>query len=157
MLPFRFSARSVTTLLVIVSAAHIASAQGREQYDAYLSALKTAVIAGDADALADLVTNDRVSVSGASGRTMRGREAQRAADKEFFSGYKIVTFDMKVTEFKSSDSLAYAAGIGVHTVEDRANGARKVDRFQYLDVLVREADGHWRSRYFMNAPVEPGK
>lgn len=129
----------------------------RRQYDAYLAALKAAVLAGDADALGALVTEDRVSVSGATGKTLRGRAAQVESDRIVFRGSQVTSFEMQVTDFQASGSMAYATGVGTHTVVDRTTGQARVDRFQYVDILVLEKDGQWRSRYFMNAPPDPGK
>ena len=126
----------------------------RQAYDAYLSAVRTAVLGGDADALGDLVTEDRVSVSGRTGSAMHGRAAQVAADRVFFRGSKITSFTMTVTSFRSSGTLAYATGVGAHTVLTLATGEQRVDSFQYVDVLVRGDDGRWRSQYFMNAPPD---
>jgi ketosteroid isomerase-like protein len=113
-------------------------------------------LAGDAEAVGNLVTPDRVAVSGVNGNTVRGRAAQVAADRVFFRDSRVVSFEMRVTAFSAADSLAYAAGVGTHTVINAA-GVSRVDRFQYVDILVRGSDGQWRSRYFMNAPPEPAR
>jgi ketosteroid isomerase-like protein len=105
-------------------------------------------------ALGELVTEDRVSVSGRTGSVMHGRAAQVAADRVFFRGSKISSFSMTVTSFRSSGTLAYATGVGTHTVVTLATGQQRVDWFQYVEVLVRGEDGRWRSQYFMNAPPE---
>ncbi len=150
-------------IVAILAIGSVESAQSplpdgtRRQYDAYLEALRAAVLAGDADALGALVTADRASVSGATGRTLRGRAAQVEADRIAFRGSQVTAFEMRVTDFQSSGSMACATGVGTHEVLDRATGQRRVDKFQYIDILVLEKDGHWRSRYFMNAPPEPGK
>jgi uncharacterized protein (TIGR02246 family) len=132
-----------------------ANADARRAYDAYLAAVKRAVVSGDADALGALATDDKVSVTGRSGSTLRGRAAQVAADRVFFQGSTITDFNMTVTSFRSSGTLAYATGVGAHTVVTRATGQQRVDSFQYVEVLVRGDDGRWRSQYFMNAPPEP--
>ncbi len=149
-------------LILVTVAASAAAAQSpdtrteaRQAYDAYLSAVRTAALSGDADALGELVTEDRVSVSGRTGSTVHGRAAQVAADRVFFRGSKITSFSMTVTTFRSSGTLAYATGVGTHTVLTLATGQQRVDSFQYVDVLVRGEDGRWRSQYFMNAPPEP--
>jgi len=132
-----------------------ANTEGRAAYEAYLSAVRTAALSGDADALGELVTDDRVSVSGRTGSVMHGRAAQVAADRVFFKGSKITSFSMTVTTFRTSGTLAYATGVGTHTVRTLATGQERVDSFQYVDVLVRGEDGRWRSQFFMNAPPEP--
>jgi len=149
-------------IIVVLAASATARAQSpeantaaRQAYDAYLSAVRTAALSGDADALGELVTDDRVSVSGRTGSVMHGRAAQVAADRVFFQGSKITSFSMTVTSFKSSGTLAYATGVGTHTVLTLATKQQRVDSFQYVDVLVRGDDGRWRSQYFMNAPPEP--
>jgi len=156
----------VKAFLVVVATIAIGSVESaqspspdaaRRQYDAYLSALRAAVLAGDADALGALVTEDRVSVSGATGKTLRGRAAQIETDRVVFRGSRVTEFEMHVTDFRSSGSMAYATGVGSHHVLDRATGREREDRFQYVDILVLEQDGRWRSRYFMNAPLDPGK
>ena len=155
--------KAVLLVIVILAIGSVESAQSpspnsaRRQYDAYLDALRAAVLAGDADALGALVTVDRVSVSGASGKTLRGRAAQVEADRIVFRSSQVTAFEMQVTDFQSSGSMACATGIGTHQVLDRTTGQRRVDKFQYVDILVLEQDGHWRSRYFMNAPPDPGK
>ena len=145
-------------VLPVLLAANLAHAQpsgvARNEYDAYLDALKAAVLAGDASALGDLVTTNRVAVTGANGRTVRGRAAQVAADRVFFRTSQVTSFEMRVAEFRSDGSLAYAAGTGVHTVVDRQSGATRTDRFQYIDVLEKGTDGRWRSKYFVNAPPD---
>jgi ketosteroid isomerase-like protein len=149
---------TLVALLLAVAPCHAQAPNPvRQEYDAYLAALKAAVLGGDADAIGALVTDDRVAVTGASGRTVRGRDAQVAADRVFFQGSQVVAFEMHVTDFRSDGALAYAAGTGVHTVVDRRTGSSRVDRFQYLDVLVKGNDGHWRSRYFVNAPPESSR
>jgi hypothetical protein len=148
------------TLAIVASVT--ATAQGPERngdarraYDTYLSAVRTAVLSGDADALGELVTEDRVSVTGCTGSVMRTRAVQVAADRVFFQGSKITAYSVTVTSFRSSGTLAYATGVGTHTVLTLATGQQRVDSFQYVDVLVRGEDGRWRSQYFMNAPPEP--
>jgi len=131
------------------------NAGARQAYDAYLSAVRSAVLSGDADALGELVTEDRVSVAGRTGSVVRGRAAQVAADRVFFRGSKITSFSMTATSFRSSGTLAYATGVGTHTVLTLVTGQERVDSFQYVDVLVRGEDGRWRSQYFVNAPPEP--
>lgn len=143
------------SLIVIGGSQAAQSTDARREYDAYLNTLRAAIMAGDADALGALVMEDRVSVSGANGKTVRGRAAQVQSDRVFFAASKITAFEMRVIDLRSSGSLAYATGIGTHTVTDRVTGQQHVDSFQYVDILIREADGHWRSRYFMNAPREP--
>ena len=157
------SVKAVLLFAAMIAIGSVDSAQSpspnatRQQYDAYLGALRAAVLAGDADALGALVTEDRVSVSGATGKTLRGRTAQVEADRVVFRGLQVTAFEMHVTDFRSSGSMAYATGVGTHQVLDRATGQQRVDRFQYVDILVLEKDGQWRSRYFMNAPLDPGK
>jgi uncharacterized protein (TIGR02246 family) len=129
-------------------------ADARRAYDAYVSAVRAAVLSGDAGALGDLVTADRVSVTARTGSVMRGRAAQIEADRVFFRGARITAFSMPVTSFRSSGPLAYATGVGTHTVMTVATGQQRVDSFQYVEVMVRGDDGRWRSQYFMNAPPE---
>lgn len=142
----------VLMILAIVASATAAAqspetnTNARQVYDAYLSAVRTATLSGDADALGELVTEDRVSVSGRTGSVMHGRAAQIAADRVFFQGSKIKSFSMTVTSFRSSGTLAYATGVGTHTVLTLATGQQRVDSFQYVDVLVRGEDGRWRSQ-----------
>lgn len=44
---------------------------------------------------------------------------------------------MTVTSFRSSGTLAYATGVGTHTVLTLATGQQRVDSFHYVDILVR--------------------
>jgi uncharacterized protein (TIGR02246 family) len=127
----------------------------RQAYDAYLSAVRAAVLSSDAERLGELVTEDRVAITGRTGSVIRGRAAQIAADRAFFQASKITSFDMTVTSFRSSGALACATGVGTHTVLTLATGQQRVDSFQYVEVLLRGEDGRWRSQYFMNAPPEP--
>ena len=147
---------AVAVLALIASVTLPAQSAPRREYERYLVDLRAAVLAGDADALGALVTEDRVSVSGASGKTMRGRAAQVESDRVVFRNSRVTAFDMTITDFQSSGSLAYATGTGTHRVIDKATGAERVDTFQYVEVLVLEKDGKWRSKHFMNAPREPG-
>jgi cytochrome c556 len=125
----------------------------RAEYDTYLAAVRTAAMRGDAEALGALVTVDHVAVTGATGATVRGRAAQIASDKIAFGQMKIESFEMHATRFRSDGALMYAAGTGTHVIVDRSSGRKETDSFQYVDVLIRESDGHWRSQYFMNAPI----
>lgn len=129
----------------------------RGQYDGYLGELRAAILAGDAQSLGNLVTEDRVSVSGATGKTLRGRAAQVESDRAVFLSSQVTMFEMRITDFHSSGAMAYATGVGTHQIRDRTTGQQRVDRFQYVDILVVEPDGHLRSRYFMNAPLEPAR
>ena len=154
--------KPVVLIILSIVAGAMVTAQGpetssdtRRAYDTYLSAVRTAVLSGDADALGELVTEDRVSVTGSTGSVMRGRAAQVAADRVFFQGSKITSYSVTVTSFRSSGTLAYATGVGTHNVLTLATGQQRLDSFQYVDVLVRGEDGRWRSQYFMNAPPEP--
>jgi hypothetical protein len=146
---------TVLALAVLSLSAQSPISEPRQEYEEYLRALRASVLSGNAEALGALVTEDRVSVSGATGRTMRGRVAQVEADRALFRGSQITSFEMQLTDFRSSGSLAYATGVGTHTVVDRSTGQQRTDSFQYVEVLILGSDGLWRSQFFMNAPQEP--
>lgn len=129
------------------------TAEARKAYDTYLASLRAAVLAGDAEGVAALVTEDRVSV-GATGHVTRGRAQQLSEDRAAFRGVTITSFEMHVTDFRSSGPMAYATGTGTHIVIDKSTGKETRDSFQYVEIMTRGADGRWRSQYFMNAAPE---
>jgi hypothetical protein len=111
------SVKACLLTVAMIAIGSVGSAQSpspnatRQQYDAYLGALRAAVLAGDADALGALVTEDRVSVSGATGKTLRGRTAQVEADRVVFRGSQVTAFEMQVTDFRSRSDRTFAGAV----------------------------------------------
>lgn len=101
-----------------------------------------ALLAGDAEALANFYTEDATTLFPGVPR-VKGRKAILDDKRADFTQVTVVSADIQSLELSASGDLAYEIGTFVYTFAGRGGTARVVDG-RYLLVWRRGEDGVWR-------------
>jgi uncharacterized protein (TIGR02246 family) len=112
-----------------------------------------AVHRGDAQALAELMTEDAEFWSQGAA-PLKGREETIARMSEFFQGYDLDQ-GFERTEIVVSGDLAFVRGMEVNRVMPRDGGPPMEVRQRAFSILFRGPDGAWRfARGMTNRPPD---
>lgn len=117
------------------------SRQAREVIDTARAAYWAAHENGDADALADLVTEDAILWAPGM-EEVRGRSAIRAAAQAMFTALRVTAFEIDSRELTVHGELAYELATYSETLAYEGTEPSPV-RGRYMIVWKREDDGQW--------------
>lgn len=132
-----------------------ANAESRNWYDAALQDAKRSFLKCDVEAMSD-VANDYTGVNFDGGVT-KGRAAELKANRDFCAANTFTAWDVTTDEFRSSGSIAWAAGTMTVTIKEKASGKTGTRRARYLATYSQSADKKWHQQYFMTAPITEKK
>ena len=115
----------------------------REQHAALEETFRQAFLAGDADAVAALYSEDAI-LSPPGSEMVQGKENIQEWLSTFFKMAKITEFTFTTVALSGENDLAYAAGIFNMKIVFQGSDTPVSDTGKYLDVRRKQADGSWK-------------
>lgn len=149
----------ITTCLLLAGSIRVSAqspADARKSYDAAVQEAKRAFMKSDADALAAVVTEDYTGI-GASGDATKGRSGELKEQRAFCAANTVTAWDATTTAFRSSGTVAWAAGTMRMTYRAKATGKTAAYEGHFLATYAQQPDKRWLQQYFMTVPMAAAK